>query len=144
MWVRCTNYIPSLRIAILSIEPFVGCELQVDNKTTLSFHEPHETPNWRWQLWWRCSRYTWWAPVLLQKTLECNTEGFFVGKDQPIMGSVCLEHVKLCSIFSAQKLSGLQNPWFATQDVFHDCSMSLEEEIIVTSFSASEDRIECF
>ena len=125
-WVKCLDF-PAHRIVLLSIEPFDECELRLDNQGRAAFITPLKFRLGGGNFGGDAEAIRVWRKLYYKKLLEYHNEGIFVGKDQPIMGSVCLENSDLCTIVDGRQIEKVKDIWFAMQVVLHDCQKSLVE-----------------
>ena len=124
--VKCLDF-PAQSIILLSIEPFDECELQLDNQGRAAFITPLKNRLGGGNFGGDAEAIHVWRKLYYKKLLEYHNEGIFVGKDQPIMGSVCLENPGLCTIVDGWQIEKVKDIWFAMQVVLHECQKSFVE-----------------
>ena len=141
-WVKCTNLISPGCMLLLSIEPFNACELETDSRGRAAFLSSLSHRIGGGNFGGDADAIRNWYKRYYEMLIDYHREGLFVGKDQPIMASVCLQNVGFCKIISAGSVNEAADPWFAMQPVLHDCDLTIKHEVVVLSQSTSA-RIEC-
>jgi hypothetical protein len=127
---------------LLSIEPFNACELETDSRGRAAFLSSLNHRIGGGNFGGDADAIHNWYKRYYEKLIDYHREGLFVGKDQPIMASVCLQNFEFCKIISAGSVHEAADPWFAMQPVLHNCNLRVKHEVVVLSQSTSA-RIEC-
>lgn len=130
-WIKSPSFLPPCKMVFLSIEKFKTTELATtdDGQTA-----PLDSQlirlgggNFGGD---NCavSRFAALFRGQLHRYLEKH---MFVGKDQPVYGSVCTSHLDACFIVDAKKVKEINDEWFALQPVLHGVTAPVPEYVLV-------------
>ena len=129
-WVTSTEFIPACKSLFLSIEKFEPHELVKDSSEM--------TPPLNSELVRLgggnfggdvCSVLKF-AQRYRSQIRRYLDEGFFIGKDQPIYGSICTSWRDMCFLVDAAKVTQVNDRWFAAQPLLHGESRPVPEYVL--------------
>lgn len=121
-WVRYTNFIPRNRVAFLSIEPFTEDELQLHTDGFGPILSSALVRLGGGNFGGDARAVSLFAHLYSSEFHRYLQAGAFVGKDQPIFGSICITYSTACYIVDSRKVKKIADPWFAMQPVLHGVS----------------------
>ena len=129
-WVRNTDFLPNCTIVFISIKDFQESELFLNRRGN---SQPLDSSlirlgggNFGGD---RCALRRW-KTLFIEKLKEYVASELFAGKDQPIYGSICIEHRDLCFLIEAQKVLETKDVWFAMQPVLHGSTKVVPEYVL--------------
>lgn len=118
--VQKNNFIADGKVLLLAVEYFTPCELLTPTDANLKSDtvrigggnfggDARALRKWRKHFYEELQRYI--------------NQGYFAGKDQPIMSSTCLRFEDLCQMIASDRVEGINDKWFAMQPVLHGTSI---------------------
>ena len=126
-WITAPGNIPGCKVIFLSIEKFEPHELV---QSTSGMTPPLNSTlvrlgggNFGGDA---CSILSF-APLFRETMLRYLELNRFIGKDQPLYSSTCASWPSVCFLIDAQKVSEIDDPWFALQPVLHGTTWPIPE-----------------
>lgn len=129
-WVTHVDFIPSCTMAFLAVEKFLDSELV----TRGGAHRSRPLNSMLVRLGGgnfggdSCAINRW-TPKFHEELLWYIDQGAFVGKDQPIYGSICIDNEDLCFVVDGDKVTEISDIWFAMQPVLHGVTKPVPQYI---------------
>ena len=125
--IQAHDFIPSCRILVLAIEHFTESELRLDNEghaqPLSALHVRLGGGNFGGDL---CAVKKW-KNLFLEQLDWYMLNGAFIGKDQPMYGSICIEHQEMCFIVDGPLVRETKDVWFAMQPVLHGVTVPVPQ-----------------
>ena len=118
-WVKSADYLPTCKMLFLSIEYFMRDELSYDDDHSTTPLTSDKVRLGGGNLGGDACAVRRFAYLFRSELRHYLRKKYFIGKDQPIYGSICTTWRDACFIVDAHKVPESQNPWFALQPVLH-------------------------
>jgi hypothetical protein len=129
-WVSNFDFIPSCTMAFLAVKKFLDAELVSRGSEEKS--RPMDSRLIRLgggNFGGDSCAINRWTSKFYEELLWYVAQGAFVGKDQPIYGSVCIDNEELCFLVDGEKVTGISDIWFAMQPVLHGVTKPVPQYI---------------
>ena len=118
-WTKEIDFLPSCNMALLSIEPFQSSELVVDSKGKNSPLRSTLVRVGAGNFGGDACAVKLWREKYIEKVHQLDEDGLFVGKEQSILGDVCIENMPNCFLIPASDVQDIGDKWFAMQPILH-------------------------
>jgi len=118
-WVTSTEFIPPCKSLFISIENFTSHELEKDHS---GMTQPLSSKLMRLgggNFGGDSCSVLKFAQRFRSEIRRYLEKGIFVGKDQPIYGTICTSWRDMCFLVDAAKVTNINDIWFAAQPVLH-------------------------
>ena len=129
-WLTYTDFIPPCTMAFLAVEKFSESELAARRDEGKS--RPLDSAlvrlgggNFGGD---KCAVIRW-KTKFQDELMRYVDQGVFVGKDQPMYGSVCIDHKDLCFVVNGDGVKEISDIWFAMQPVLHGVTRPVPQYI---------------
>lgn len=126
-WVTSHDFIPSCKIIFLAVEKFQDEELRLDARGQISPLDPSLVRLGGGNFGGDSCAVRKWRDLFLEQLNWYIQNGAFVGKDQPIYGSVCLTHRHICYIVDGSRVKETNDIWFGLQPILHGVTSPIPE-----------------
>ena len=124
-WVTSTDFIPPCKSLFISIENFKPHELQKDRSEMAQPLNPEVVRLGGGNFGGDSCSVLKFAQRFRSEIRRYLKKGLFVGKDQPIYGSICTSWRDMCFLVDAAKVINIRDKWFAAQPVLHGVAQVL-------------------
>ena len=130
-WIKSPSFLPPCKMVFLSLEKFETIELAtIDDGQTAPLDSQLIRLGGGNFGGDNCAVFRF--AVLFRRQIHRYLEKhMFVGKDQPIYGSVCTSYLDACFIVDAKKVKEINDEWFALQPVLHGVTVPVPEYVLV-------------
>ena len=118
-WVKSADYLPTCKMLLLGIENFMRNELSYDDDHSTTPLTPDKVRLGGGNLGGDSCAVRKFAYLFRSELRHYLKKNYFIGKDQPIYGSICTTWRDACFIVDAHNVPESTNPWFALQPVLH-------------------------
>lgn len=126
-WVTSYAFIPSCKIVLLAVEKFQDEELLLDAHGQSLPLDPLLVRLGGGNFGGDSCAVLKWRDLFLEQLSWYIQNDAFVGKDQPIYGSVCLIHRSMCYIVDGSQVNEIKDIWFALQPILHGVTNPVPE-----------------
>lgn len=136
-WVKTADFLPSCHMLLLSIEHFLRSELSYDDDHSTTPLTSDKVRLGGGNLGGDACAVRRFVYLFRMELRHYVKKNFFIGKDQPIFGSICTTWRDVCFIVDAYKVSESPNPWFALQPVLHGATRPVPQYVLQLGSVAS-------